>query len=172
MYFHWAGWLGDWIMAARSCCIMNLTSLIALGRTLHKMKRVRWCVTKIYFSFFYSLYHRIPYYWSLRTCSTISYHIASLSTPLMKWAATSALNLKMSQIMIFCISGTITVANIHTSIGWPLTITLYPVSVWIATFLLIMMLICFIFLQHQVLLLVWSASSAKVASSSHTCATA
>src|SRR6266851_1362803 len=64
----------------------------------------------------------------------------------------------------------ITIANIHTSIGWPLTITPYPVSVGIATFLLT--LICSIFLRQQVLLLVWSAYSAKVTSSSCMCITA
>src|SRR6266851_5410344 len=64
----------------------------------------------------------------------------------------------------------ITIANIHTSIGWPLTITPYPVSVRIATFLLAF--ICSIFLQQQVLLLAWSAYSAKVTSSSCMCVTA
>jgi hypothetical protein len=63
----------------------------------------------------------------------------------------------------------ITVANIHTSIRWPLTITLYPVSAGIATFLLL--LICSIFLQQQVLLLAWSAYLAKVTLSSHMCVT-
>ena len=71
---------------------------------------------------------------------------------------------------IFWGGGTIIIANIHTSIGWPLTITPYPVSTGIATFLLT--LICSIFLQQQVLLLAWSTYSAKVALFSYTCITA
>jgi hypothetical protein len=81
------------------------------------------------FLFLYLLGLRIPHHWSPRTCSTTSPHIASLSTPSMKWAVTCALNLKTSRTMIFYGGGLITIASIHTCFGWPSTITPYPVSV-------------------------------------------
>jgi len=59
-----------------------------------------------------------------------------------------------------------TVATIHAYIGWPLTITAYPVSDLCSSGFLAYNIL------QQVLLLAWSVYSAKVTLSYHMCVTA
>jgi len=152
MYFHRAGWLGDWIMAVRKLLRDEF------DQTYHFREDIaqsggneagslvcNWTL----FLFLYLLGLRIPCHWSLRTCLTTSPHIASLSTPSIKWAVTCVLNLKMSQMII------------------P-----YPISFAFLFLLVLVSLFSLVFLQQQVLLLAWSMHSAKVTSSSYTCITA
>jgi len=168
MYFHRAGWPGDWIAAVRKL-LWN-----EFDQSYHFREDVAWpggnetgstvCSWPFYL-FLYWLYHRVPHWPSPRICSITYLHIAFLSIPSMKWATICALNLKMSQTTTFWCGGTNTIATIHACIGWPLTIIAYPVSDSRS----------FGFLAYnilqQVLVLAWSMYSAKVTSSYCMCVT-
>ena len=87
IYFHRAGWLGDWIMAVRKLLQDEFDQSYCFREDVAQLGGNKSCSTVCnwpFYIFLYLLYHGVPCWPSLRTCSITSLYITFLLTPSMK----------------------------------------------------------------------------------------